>query len=255
MTNDQQQSGNEQPKPIPFGMRLQTAREALGLDRKDVAAQLRLNEKIIIMMEKDRYSPDLPVTFIRGYIRAYGKFLQMPESDIKKALEPIKPQATQQNPAAGPGKVPIFATQPVTSGHYFMQFFTFLIVCTIGGLVGAWWYLHPTIPAPLLADKQPVQTSPVIAVATAPSASPTWPTQTAPTLTPNAELAKENTLAAVAAPSADHASTESVAPPVAPVKPFVAPTPKPIIARAKPTKPAVEVIDLANDDLNSSDDE
>lgn len=149
MTNEIQQSSPTDTKTIPFGNRLKSARESLGFDRKDVAAQLRLNEKIIIMMEKDRYPADLPVTFIRGYLRAYGKLLQIPEYEIKKAIEPIKPKP---NLLSAPTS---FTTPPpVTSGNYFMQFFTYLIVFTLVGLVGMWWYSHSTGIGPMLSENQ-----------------------------------------------------------------------------------------------------
>lgn len=147
MTNETQQTDSTDIKPLPFGSRLKSARESLGFERKDVAAQLRLNEKIIIMMEKDRYPADLPVTFIRGYLRSYGKLLQIPEHEVKKAIEPIKPKPVLQSAIS-----PITTSPPVTSGHYFMQFFTSLIMLTLVGLVGMWWYNHSTGSTPMLAE-------------------------------------------------------------------------------------------------------
>jgi len=186
MTNETQQTNATDPKlPIPFGGRLKTAREALGLDRKDAAAQLRLNEKIIIMMEKERYPSDLPVTFIRGYIRAYGKLLQIPEYEIKKAIEPIKPKPTQHEPLA-------VSKQPPASTGYFMQFFTYLVMFTLVGLVGMWWYTHPALSnGNLTADNQPAaepsllseQIPPVQTMAETPASGAT---PSAPTVAANA---------------------------------------------------------------------
>lgn len=129
---------HEHKHPISIGARLKSARESLGLERKDVAAQLRLNEKIIIMMEKERYPVDLPTTFIRGYVRAYGKFLQLSENDIKNALDNIK---HKQTVSAVPHLTP-YKIEAVTSGNYFMQLFTSLIVVTLLALAGIWWYTH-----------------------------------------------------------------------------------------------------------------
>src|SRR3990167_8776134 len=107
MTNDTQQAYSSEQKFAPFGARLQSTREAQGLERRDAAAQLRLSEKIIAMMEKDRYAPDLPPMFIRGYLRAYSKLLQIPENEVSKAIEPIQPkpipeELTQPQPIAAP---------------------------------------------------------------------------------------------------------------------------------------------------------
>ncbi|MBA3660291.1 MAG: helix-turn-helix domain-containing protein [Gammaproteobacteria bacterium] len=174
-----------EPKPITsFGGRLQSAREGLGLERKDAAEQLRLSEKIIIMMEKDRYPPDLPVTFIRGYLRSYGKLLQIPDFEVKKAIEPIKQKSNAEIMLLKPQYI------PVTSSNSLMQFLTGLIFLTLLGLVGAWWYTksplhlipeHPIIPVevaentaaailqikqqdaalPTIAANQPVPNTPI----------------------------------------------------------------------------------------------
>src|SRR3990167_7733460 len=138
MTNETQ-APTTNSKLIPFGLRLKSAREALGLERKDAAAQLRLKEKVIIMLEKDRYPSDLPVTFIRGYMRAYGKLLQIPEYEIKKAIEPIQQKYSSEIPILKP-------LASVTSGNYLMQLFTYLILFTLIGLVGTWWYTHSNLP-------------------------------------------------------------------------------------------------------------
>jgi cytoskeleton protein RodZ len=163
MTETPPTNPNE-PKHIPFGTRLQSAREALGLESKDAAAQLRLNENIILMMEKDIFSSDLPVTFIRGYLRSYGKLLQIPEHEIKLAIEPIQPKPIPELVIPPKKQMPL-----LTSGNYFMQLFTYLIIFTLIGLVGIWWYTHSaTATSPSLAENQlsiPVETvSPAIAL-------------------------------------------------------------------------------------------
>ena len=142
MTNEHLQSSSGTQLPLAFGMRLQSAREAQKLDRKDAAAKLRLSEKMIDMIETDTYPPELPITFIRGYIRSYGKLLDVPEHEIKLALEPIKPRPVPEN------EVPVIKQNtPVTSSHYFMQFFTSIIVLTMVSLVGMWWYTHSSLPS------------------------------------------------------------------------------------------------------------
>jgi cytoskeleton protein RodZ len=136
MTDDTQTvTETTDAKRIPFGKRLKSARETLGLERKDAAAQLHLNEKVIIMMENDRYPADLPITFIRGYLRSYAKLLQIPDYEIKQAIEPIKPKPSHLTPAAK-------LAAPLTSTNWYVQFFTYLIVFTMAGLLGVWWYTH-----------------------------------------------------------------------------------------------------------------
>lgn len=144
------QNDNTQPaqtdKNISFGSRLKAAREAMGLERKDVAAQLRLNEKFLVMMEKDSFSSDLPLTFARGYLKTYAKFLQISDFETKKALETLKPRpGTQDN-------MPLRNLPQITTSNYFMQLFTYLVIFTMIGLAGAWWYTHPNLPSEILAE-------------------------------------------------------------------------------------------------------
>ena len=113
----------------------------LVLETRDIAAQLRLNEKFILMMEKNSYSSDLPPTFIRGYLRSYAKFVQISELEVKKALEPLQPKT--------PVQIDTPATVPsiwLTGSQYFMQVSTYLIITTLVALVGTWWYKHSHAP-------------------------------------------------------------------------------------------------------------
>lgn len=256
MTNETQTANPTDNKPIPFGSRLKSARESLGFERKDVAAQLRLNEKIIIMMEKDRYPADLPVTFIRGYLRAYGKLLQIPEYEVKKAIEPIKPKPTIQSIPSS-----IMTPAPVTSGNYFMQFFTYLILFTLIGLVGMWWYSHSMGSSPLLSENAvqiaaPVETT---ALTTAPIA-PVPPTAVAP-LTPVTEatppLAVTPPISGSAnAPVQNQNNVDTSAKITNDTNtPTVAPAPKPApIKKAVRAKRVVPVVEAEAQDLDSSQD-
>ena len=133
-----------------FGTRLRTARELMGLEQKDAAAQLRLSEKYIIMMESDHFPNEIPITFARGYLRSYGKLLQIPEWEVKKALEPLQHKETIGN-AQTTSKPAI----TVTSGNYFMQLFTYMIVLTMVGLAGTWWYHHTPSNNNSLAESRP----------------------------------------------------------------------------------------------------
>ena len=162
MTNEKPIQANEK-KTASFGSRLKAAREAKGMERREVAAQLRLAEKKIAMMEYERYPADLPVTFIRGYLRAYGRFLQLPEHEIQHAVNLIKPK-----PELHPKTLPTTALllePPTTNSHYFMHFFTLLIILTMLGLVGTWWYTHNTPTQLRLALPEISNSAPTASVA------------------------------------------------------------------------------------------
>lgn len=125
---------------VTFGAKLKAERKANGLERRDAAAQLRLNERLIIMMEEGEYDQAIPLMFMRGYLRAYTKLLHLPEETATPILEALKPQqVVLQQPQ------PVAATLPagaVTSSNYYMQLFTSLVILTLATLVGTWWYSH-----------------------------------------------------------------------------------------------------------------
>ena len=167
MTNDMQQTQTTDFKPVPFGGRLKSARESIGLLRKDAAAQLRLSEKIITMMEKELYPNDLPITFIRGYIRSYGKLLQIPELEINQALEPLKLKAVEPDPL-----LIAKTAKPERHENHYMQIFTAAIIITLISLVGMWWYNHSSSPAATLVTQMTTaQTPPTSPIAFAPDSS------------------------------------------------------------------------------------
>lgn len=146
-------------KSVAYGAKLKTAREAMGLEQKDIAAQLRLGERIIEMLESGHYAADVPTTFVRGYIRSYSKLLQIPEADIAEALEPIKPTPTAQEPIIALANK---QSGDVTSSNYYMQFSTYAIAATLTGMIGLWWYNHTpsqmsTIAQSQMLDVQDVQ--------------------------------------------------------------------------------------------------
>ena len=64
------------------GGRLLQARRAKGLNKKAVASQLKLTPQKIGEIESDHYRSETPLTFYRGYVRAYAKLVDIPEDEI-----------------------------------------------------------------------------------------------------------------------------------------------------------------------------
>lgn len=163
MTNETQQTSGTETSHIPFGAKLQSARESMNMDRKDAAAQLRLHEKYIDMMENDAFPQDMPAIFARGYIRAYGKLLQLSEDTIAEGLAPI--QATTTHSTNTPLqtefklKPPAKKLDQATSRKYVMRGMTMVIVITMLWLVAAWWHNRATSPVIVEADTITINTT------------------------------------------------------------------------------------------------
>lgn len=148
MSSEPNSMTTDDNKSIAYGAKLKAAREAIGLEKKDIAAQLRLGERIIDMLESGHYAADVPITFIRGYIRSYSKLLQIPESDVAIGLEPIKPTPAPQEA--------VINKQPVdlTSNNHYMQFSTYAIAATLTAMLGLWWYNHTPSQNPVVAQNE-----------------------------------------------------------------------------------------------------
>ncbi len=151
-----------------FSARLKAAREAMHLETKEAASQLRLNERIILMLESGSIDPTLPMTFLKGYIRNYAKLVQIPEQEVKNLLEPLQAAATANS--IDPHLLPP-TENTITSGNYRMQFATALVALTIVGLVGTWWHTHTihagsqtgttsNIAIPTADNSSPIQSKP-----------------------------------------------------------------------------------------------
>lgn len=177
MTNETQQTSGIESQ-IPFGAKLQSAREAMNLDRKDAAAHLRLHEKYIDMMENDGFPNDMPAIFARGYIRAYGKLLQLSEDTIAEGLAPI--QAHASTPATAKLAPPVKKTTPTQNRKYAMRGMTAAIAITMLWMVASWWNNRTEIPIKADTPAVDAKTISAPAVAEATTSNNTSPSIPAP---------------------------------------------------------------------------
>lgn len=138
-----------QNKSLLLGTRLKSAREALGMNSKDIADALRLQERIILMIESGEYQNDVPLLFMRGYIRSYSKLVSLPESELQEIMELMTPKP-EINPDEKPAPVTVSVnTKKQTqlhAGKGLMRLFTCLLVITLISLMGIWWHNHKTNP-------------------------------------------------------------------------------------------------------------
>lgn len=241
MTINTQQTGTNEINSIPLGAKLQSAREAQRLDRKDAAAKLRLNESVIDMIESNSFPDSMPPIFVRGYIRAYGKLLDIPEEEIASGLEPIKPKANPILAADTP--VTASAIEPkALKAQYFMKGATLVVTLTLVSLVGAWWHTRANAPQPeVVALAVPAETTPetIEPASTSPGISVLLPTaartNTAFNALPAPAISADIPAGKIAAfPAAANAHLEAAAKPelIAPEKTKVAEAAVPAYKRA-----------------------
>lgn len=91
------------PQPVDAdspGRVLRSAREALGLSRREIAEALNLLESTLAAIEDDDTARQPEPVFLRGYVRNYAKLLRLDPQPLMAALN------SDRRPAATPVKVP-----------------------------------------------------------------------------------------------------------------------------------------------------
>jgi cytoskeleton protein RodZ len=68
---------------LGLGHLLQMARTEAGLSIEDVADHLRLTKDVVSKMEADAYEVKDLTVFVRGYIRAYAKYVKISEQKVE----------------------------------------------------------------------------------------------------------------------------------------------------------------------------
>lgn len=72
------------------GRRLRRAREKRGLSTADAADALHLDRNTVEALDNDAFDRLPPVTFIKGYLRAYARLVDLPEEDVLQAFGAVR---------------------------------------------------------------------------------------------------------------------------------------------------------------------
>jgi len=199
---------NRQQKSLGFGMRLKMARESLNLSQKEAAAHLHLSPTIIQILETEDFRNAPPATFMRGYLRSYGRLLNLSEEEVNVALLESNLNLKPDAPIT-----PLLNIATFEKTDSYTRWTTPFIVLILIVLVGMWWNSHGRYStsslAPLLTQQvmhpasatEPITTPPITTESPAPSFQPeNTATANAPvapqTITPSIDTALPPTTAA-----------------------------------------------------------
>lgn len=96
---------DESPKQLDLvtvspGEQLRAARLAQNIPESEVAARLNWMPSYVAMVERDEYSALRRPAFARGYVKAYGKLLELDEAALMEAFESL--QGDHSRGAAAP---------------------------------------------------------------------------------------------------------------------------------------------------------
>lgn len=76
---------------LTAGQLLRQAREQRQLSLEQVALQLNLRVIVLQQIEQDQLNAETLPTFSRGYVKAYARFLKLPEREVMLAFEQTNP--------------------------------------------------------------------------------------------------------------------------------------------------------------------
>ncbi len=158
MTSTQQDASNQQEteeateqlsslsKP---GELLRQAREKQGLSQEEVAQQLNFLPAYIPALEQETFDSLHSKTFIKGYIRAYARFLKIDAEEVLRSLEAHHPELSQTEkiqPIEG-------VKQTGKAGRFVFKLFTLLVVAALIGVIILWWQSRTLEPLPALSSQ------------------------------------------------------------------------------------------------------
>jgi cytoskeleton protein RodZ len=161
------------------GQMLRAARERKGLSVQEAADGLNLKPRIIEALETDSYEQLPPRTFVKGYLRAYAKLVDVKEYDVLAAFE-------QQQPEQPPERMQPALTHSDTGGVGWLKWFVLAVALLLLGYLAFDAYRPPASP---VVPEQPDAEAPQapVPVVPAPTEQPAAEPQPAPPLQRDAQ--------------------------------------------------------------------
>ena len=95
-----------------LGSYLREAREARGLDLRDAAQQTRISIAYLKAIETEDFSKLPGEVFVKGFLKSYTRFLQLPEDEVMKRYGELRTPPAVQAPAAGQKEEPGGSPKP-----------------------------------------------------------------------------------------------------------------------------------------------
>lgn len=109
---------------VPLGTRLRLRRESLGLSLHDAAARLHIKQHLIEQMEKGQFDALGAPVYVRGYLGAYLRLLDMPLVLVRQSID-VEASLDAETPLTFPAAVSKRSNQGLLrlvrrTGHVFL---------------------------------------------------------------------------------------------------------------------------------------
>lgn len=137
----------------PGGM-LRDARERKGLSIRPVADALHLSTDVVEALEAERFDDLPPLTFVRGYLRAYAHLVEVPEDRLMAAFDRLGLEEPAPLVGAAPGASRPRRAPPLTVA-------LLAVVMAVAAGLG-WWWFDGRVPAEPDAGPEPGASAPAV---------------------------------------------------------------------------------------------
>ena len=117
------------------GELLKTAREAKGLTQEDVARKLNFLPLYVPALENEKFEPLHSVTFIKGYLRAYARFLEIDADEVLRCFAVHHPHLVKQEVHQ-----PIEVMKPEkNTSSWLFKLLSLVVIIALAGAIIVWW--------------------------------------------------------------------------------------------------------------------
>lgn len=123
------------------GLLLKDAREKLGLSIAEVASFLNLSKQVIRILENDEYTKLPAITFAKGYLRAYAKYLNLNADEVIRQFNTLGLVEQEHAPHTQHA-----LSQGVRMSDRPVKWLTYFIALSLSCLVLIWWHNYANVP-------------------------------------------------------------------------------------------------------------
>jgi cytoskeleton protein RodZ len=226
----EQRAEDAAPSRSP-GQYLREARHASRMSKDEVSARLHLDPRVVDALEGDRYDRLPEPSFVRGYLRAYARLLDMPAERVIEAYDRL---------GFGPPRlVADISVKDQPGGGLSARVLALALLAVMLGLAAAWWQNRGPVPGveQLFLPRTDHDAAESAPADTAPR-EPRQARDRAPPTEPDAESSPAADLSTSAPPPPAEEPDEPVVNPVAATPPSVLATTPPGVEAAAPLAPA-----------------
>ncbi|MCW8107322.1 DUF4115 domain-containing protein [Alteromonas ponticola] len=134
MEVEEQQKQDNPSRPSP-GTMLKAAREKQGMSQQDIADKLFIKPKSVDDIENDKVDPRISITFTKGYVKMYAKYVGLDDKTVIAEFEKLHAGPPQQ------ANFQSFSKKVNKQAHddRWMMVTYVILFLIIAGVVG-WWY-------------------------------------------------------------------------------------------------------------------